>query len=176
MEPAADQGAAGSTGIAGSGPAGKGGGAAGAPAARVWRTARARRELPDSRALAGRGGATGAAGDRPGRQRGRRLGSRGTPASGGAGLAAHRQRRGRSFARCLQAAIGYRNLFRELLGKAQQDTDAKAAAAFQSLFHGGSNATVYYESGTDEAYILDGVCATLRRRAWVKFWYPSPCP
>ena len=97
----------------------------------------------------------------------------GTPASGGAGLAGSTGSGGAgpSPGAC-KPPIGYRNLFRELLGKAQQDTDAKAAAAFQSLFHGGSNATVYYESGTDEAYILDGVCATLRRRPWENLWGP----
>jgi oligosaccharide reducing-end xylanase len=50
---------------------------------------------------------------------------------------------------------GYRNLFAEVLSKSEADLDAKLAAGYQSLFHGDSNSTVYHESGTDEAYILD---------------------
>ncbi len=48
----------------------------------------------------------------------------------------------------------YTNLFATLLDKTQEETDAKVEAAFEQLFHGGSNDTVYYESG-DEGYILD---------------------
>ncbi|HYQ14653.1 MAG TPA: glycosyl hydrolase family 8 [Polyangiaceae bacterium] len=49
----------------------------------------------------------------------------------------------------------YRNLLVELLGKTQAEVDAKLSAGFQSLFHGGAQETIYYQSGTDEAYILD---------------------
>lgn len=50
---------------------------------------------------------------------------------------------------------GYRNLFVELLGKTEAEVDAKVEAAYQQLFFGGSDETVYYETGADEAYILD---------------------
>jgi endo-1,4-beta-D-glucanase Y len=48
----------------------------------------------------------------------------------------------------------YRNLFNELLQKSETDVKSKVDAAFQSLFHGGNDKTIYYESG-DNAYILD---------------------
>jgi endo-1,4-beta-D-glucanase Y len=52
------------------------------------------------------------------------------------------------------ARAGYRNLFAELLSKSQAEVDAKIDDAFQSLFYGdGTN--IYYETGADEAYILD---------------------
>jgi oligosaccharide reducing-end xylanase len=47
------------------------------------------------------------------------------------------------------------NLFASVLGKSQADTTTKVNAAFQALFHGGANNTVYYEVGTDQAYVLD---------------------
>jgi len=50
---------------------------------------------------------------------------------------------------------GYRNLFAELLSKSEAEIDAKFDAAFQQLFKGSSSEKVYYESGSDEAYILD---------------------
>jgi len=50
---------------------------------------------------------------------------------------------------------GYRNLFAEVLKKSDSEIGDKLNAAFQSLFHGGDNARIYYEVGTDEAYILD---------------------
>ncbi len=49
----------------------------------------------------------------------------------------------------------YRNLFADLLGKTEEEIDKKLEDGYQSLFHGGSDATVYYEVGTDQAYILD---------------------
>ena len=50
---------------------------------------------------------------------------------------------------------GYRNLFGEVLKKSDAEVIKKLDDAFQSLFHGGDNAKIYYEVGTDEAYILD---------------------
>jgi oligosaccharide reducing-end xylanase len=47
------------------------------------------------------------------------------------------------------------NLFADVLGKSPVEIGDKVEAAFQSMFHGGDNATVYYEVGADEAYILD---------------------
>lgn len=46
----------------------------------------------------------------------------------------------------------YRNLFVEL-GKSEAQVDAKVDAAFQQLFFGTANQKVYYEVGTDMAYI-----------------------
>ena len=53
------------------------------------------------------------------------------------------------------APTSYRNLFGELLSKTDAEVDAKLAAAYEQLFHGDSNQTVYYETGSDQAYILD---------------------
>ncbi|MFZ5891383.1 MAG: glycosyl hydrolase family 8 [Myxococcota bacterium] len=50
---------------------------------------------------------------------------------------------------------GYRNLFAEYLSKSDADVDSKLAAGFQQLFHGTGDQPLYYESGSDEAYILD---------------------
>ena len=47
------------------------------------------------------------------------------------------------------------NLFVDVLGKSAIEVEDKVEAAFQSLFHGGDNHTVYYEVGPDQAYILD---------------------
>ncbi len=47
------------------------------------------------------------------------------------------------------------SLFGDVLGKSPMETDAKIEAAFTSLFRGGDDATVYYEVGTDQGYILD---------------------
>jgi len=54
-----------------------------------------------------------------------------------------------------QPTLAPRNLFAEVLGKDAIAINDKVASAFQSLFHGGGNNTVYYEVGPDEAYILD---------------------
>ena len=48
----------------------------------------------------------------------------------------------------------YRNLFKELLGKTDEEIDEKIEAAYEQLFHGTGDEPVYYESG-DGAYILD---------------------
>lgn len=47
------------------------------------------------------------------------------------------------------------NLFTDVLAKDPIEVSAKVEGAFQTLFHGGENARVYYEAGPDEAYILD---------------------
>jgi oligosaccharide reducing-end xylanase len=49
----------------------------------------------------------------------------------------------------------YRNLFVELLGKSPADVDAKLTAAVKQMFHGTSDQTIYFEMGTDQAYIQD---------------------
>jgi oligosaccharide reducing-end xylanase len=53
------------------------------------------------------------------------------------------------------APSGYRNLFVESLGKASADVDAKVNAGVQQLFHGASGQNIYFELGTDQAYIED---------------------
>src|SRR5690606_499475 len=50
---------------------------------------------------------------------------------------------------------GYRNLFKEFLNKTDAEVTAKVNAAFQHLFHGGEDATIYYDFSGDEAYIVD---------------------
>jgi oligosaccharide reducing-end xylanase len=47
------------------------------------------------------------------------------------------------------------NLFAEVLGKSATEIADKVETAFQLLFHGGDNHTVYFEVGPDQAYILD---------------------
>lgn len=48
----------------------------------------------------------------------------------------------------------YRNLFAEI-GKSQTDVDEKVDAAFNQLFHGNDNQTLYYTNGSDMAHIRD---------------------
>lgn len=50
--------------------------------------------------------------------------------------------------------LSYRNLFSEVLMKSDAEVEAKLTAGYQQLFHGKTD-NVYYESGGDEAYILD---------------------
>jgi oligosaccharide reducing-end xylanase len=47
------------------------------------------------------------------------------------------------------------SLFAEVLGKSTIEIGDKVEAAFQSLFHGGDNHTLYHEVGPEQAYILD---------------------
>ena len=48
------------------------------------------------------------------------------------------------------------NLFGSILGKTEAEVDAKLEKAFQQLFYGNANdQTIYYEAGTDGAYMLD---------------------
>src|SRR4051812_21325191 len=49
----------------------------------------------------------------------------------------------------------YRNVFKELLSKTDAEVNTKVNAAFQQIFYGTANQKLYYEVGTDEAYILD---------------------
>lgn len=53
------------------------------------------------------------------------------------------------------APAGYRNLFTEILGKTQDDVDAKMNGMVEQLFHGGTDQNIYFELGTDQAYIED---------------------
>jgi oligosaccharide reducing-end xylanase len=47
------------------------------------------------------------------------------------------------------------SLFSDVLGKSAIEIDGKIEAAYQSLFYGGDNNTVYYQVGANQAYILD---------------------
>ncbi len=49
----------------------------------------------------------------------------------------------------------YRNMFAEVLDKTEAEVDTKVEAAFQQVFYGDTNEKLYYESGTNGAYILD---------------------
>lgn len=49
----------------------------------------------------------------------------------------------------------YRNLFKEFLNKTDAETNTKVNAAFQQIFYGTSTQKLYYEVGTDMAYIQD---------------------
>jgi oligosaccharide reducing-end xylanase len=49
----------------------------------------------------------------------------------------------------------YPNPFRDDLGKIQTDIDTKIDSAFDQLFHGGPDETVYFPVGTDQALIRD---------------------
>lgn len=100
------------------------------------------------------GGATSKGGSGPGAG-----GASGAPAAGGskggatAGGSGGATPAGGATSECTPPT-SYRNLFGELLQKSDADSQAKVDAAFQSLFHGGNDKTIYYESG-DTAYILD---------------------
>jgi oligosaccharide reducing-end xylanase len=90
------------------------------------------------------GGAGGAAGAGGVAGTGGAAGAGGSPVTGTGGT------RG-----ACQAPASYRNLFVEVLGKAQADVDAKVMAGVQQLFHGNSNQAIYFELGTDQAFIED---------------------
>jgi endo-1,4-beta-D-glucanase Y len=77
----------------------------------------------------------------------------GAPALGGTTAAGGTSEIGDDAGDCSPPST-YRNLFAEVLSKSTADIDAKVDAAFQQLFHGSSN-NVYYEVGSDQAYILD---------------------
>jgi oligosaccharide reducing-end xylanase len=49
----------------------------------------------------------------------------------------------------------YRNMFKELLSKSDAEVTSKVNTAFQQIFYGTSTQKLYYEVGTDMAYILD---------------------
>lgn len=49
----------------------------------------------------------------------------------------------------------YRNVFKEILGKTDTEINSKVNTAFQQIFYGTSTQKLYYESGSDMAYILD---------------------
>ncbi|HTF82105.1 MAG TPA: glycosyl hydrolase family 8, partial [Cytophagales bacterium] len=62
---------------------------------------------------------------------------------------------------CTEAGEGafhtgiYRNMFKELLNKTDAEVNAKVNTAFQHVFYGTATQKLYYEVGTDMAYILD---------------------
>lgn len=62
---------------------------------------------------------------------------------------------------CTEAGQGafhtgvYRNLFKEILNKTDAEVTTKVNTAFQQIFYGTANQKLYYETGSDMAYILD---------------------
>ncbi len=91
-------------------------------------------------ATAGAGGVAGSGGSGAGGS-----GAAGAGGSGGA--------RGQC-----QPPTSYRNLFTEVLSKSAAEVDARVNDAFTQLFHGSaSDQPIYYELGTDQAYLLDVV-------------------
>lgn len=56
----------------------------------------------------------------------------------------------------LVGPASYANAFRDLLGKTDSEIATKVASAFDHLFHGDpDDEAIYFESGTDQAYVLD---------------------
>jgi len=53
------------------------------------------------------------------------------------------------------APAAYRNLFVEILGKTQADVDTKLNGAVMQLFHGTGSQPIYFELGSDQAFIED---------------------
>ena len=49
----------------------------------------------------------------------------------------------------------YTNLFKEVLGKTDAEINTKVTNAFQQIFYGTATQKLYYEVGTDMAYVLD---------------------
>lgn len=49
----------------------------------------------------------------------------------------------------------YRNMFKELLNKTDTEINSKVNTAFQQIFYGTADQKLYYEVGSDMAYILD---------------------
>ncbi|HEY5956901.1 MAG TPA: glycosyl hydrolase family 8, partial [Polyangiaceae bacterium] len=81
-----------------------------------------------------------------------------TPSAGGSSSsgAATGGSTGKSGPRMACAApAGYRNLFVEILGKTPTEVDNKIAATVRQLFHGGSDESIYFELGSDQAYVQD---------------------
>jgi oligosaccharide reducing-end xylanase len=93
----------------------------------------------------GAGGATGSGGAID--AGGGTAGTGGAMGSGGTGTAGARQ--------ACTAPATYRNLFVEILGKAQTEVDAKLKAAVQQLFHGNGEQAIYFEMGPDQAFFED---------------------
>jgi len=62
---------------------------------------------------------------------------------------------------CTEAGSGafhtgvYRNMFKELLNKTDNEVATKVNAAFQQIFYGNTTQQLYYPVGNDMAYILD---------------------
>jgi oligosaccharide reducing-end xylanase len=141
-------GTAGATGIAGAaGTAGVGGGAMGAAGAAGNGVAGGGGSGVAGSGGSGVAGTTGAAGAAG------RGGSGGTGAAGAAGNSAAGGS-GPPPGPCM-APTRYRNLFAELLSKSETDVDTKLSSGWNVLFRNGGTNTLYYEVGTDEAYILD---------------------
>jgi len=83
-------------------------------------------------------------------------GSAGSGARGGTGGSGGTSGGGSTTGRAAcTAPAAYRNLFVEILGKTQAEVDSKIEAAVQQLFHGTGEQPIYYEMGSDQAYVTD---------------------
>ncbi|HMF41908.1 MAG TPA: glycosyl hydrolase family 8, partial [Polyangia bacterium] len=129
-------GAAGTIGVGGAAGRGGTGGAGGSAGARGGAGGSA----------AGAGGAAGARGGAGGSGGAGTTGTAGTSGAGGGPIPTR--------AACT-APAAYRDLFIEMLGKTQADVDTKINNIFTQLFHGNSSQVIYYELGTDQAFIED---------------------
>jgi oligosaccharide reducing-end xylanase len=118
-------------GMAGSSAAGSGGSAGGS-------------------AGSGPGGGAGGAGGTAGA--GGRAGAGGTGGGGATGTGGSGPIPTRA---ACTAPARYRNLFVEILGRTQAEVDTKVNAAVAQLFHGTGDQTIYFELGTDQAFIQD---------------------
>jgi oligosaccharide reducing-end xylanase len=62
----------------------------------------------------------------------------------------------------VKGPTSYPNAFGDVLGKSDAEIQSKIDAAFMQLFHGGTDQTIYYPVGTDEAYIEDVLHGDIR--------------
>jgi oligosaccharide reducing-end xylanase len=53
------------------------------------------------------------------------------------------------------APVAYRNLFIDILGKSPEEVEERVENIVQQLFHGTGEQPIYYELGSDQAYITD---------------------
>jgi oligosaccharide reducing-end xylanase len=97
-----------------------------------------------TKATGGAGGAGGTAGSTGTVSSGGALGTGGSAAGGSTGARA-----------ACTAPATYRNLFVEILGKTEAEVEAKLKGAVQQLFHGTGDQPIYFEMGSDQAYLED---------------------
>jgi endo-1,4-beta-D-glucanase Y len=109
----------------------------------------------ETNSVAGKTGSGGSGGSAAAGQVGGGTSSAGTASGGvGSGGSAAVVGAGATRAAC-SAPSGYRNLFTEILGKTQSDVDSKLEKVVQQMFHGTGDQPIYYELGSDQAYIVD---------------------
>jgi endo-1,4-beta-D-glucanase Y len=109
----------------------------------------------DGGSNSGRSGGSGAAGTSGnGASGGTHSGGAGGQAGADTGGQAGEAGSGTTDEAC-QPRESYRNLFAEMLGKTADEVRTRLDEGFQHFFHGNDQQRIYYESGADEAYILD---------------------